>query len=80
MLPLGRPVEGRAPRLMRLYRLPAAETDVALAIARGETVRALAERRGVRIPNLRSQVAAILSKTATERQAELVALVLRVIG
>ena len=80
MLHLGRPVEGRAARLMRLYRLTAAETEVALAIARGETVRALAERRGVRIPTLRSQLAAILSKTATERQAELVALVLRVIG
>ena len=80
LLHLASSTEAQVTRLMRLYRLTAAEAEVALAIAEGGAVRVVAERRGVAVSTLRSQVAAILAKTATTRQAELVALVLRAIS
>ncbi len=79
LLQLDLPAEAQRPRLMRLYGLTAAEVEVALAIARGDTATAIAERREVRISTVRSQLAAILAKTGAARQTELVALVLQAV-
>ena len=80
LLQLDPPAEAQAARLMRLYSLTAVEAQVALAIARGDAAGAIAERRGVRITTVRSQLAAILAKTGTTHQTELVALIARTVG
>ena len=67
--------ERPGPTLARLYALSLAEAEVALAIARGEDLAAIAQARGVKLSTLRTQVSAVLAKTDTRRQAELAALV-----
>jgi DNA-binding CsgD family transcriptional regulator len=64
--------------LQTMFGLTAAEAQLALAIARGETPAGVARTRGVALATVRSQLASVLGKTQTRRQAELVALLARV--
>jgi DNA-binding NarL/FixJ family response regulator len=63
--------------LRRLYHLTKAEVDVAVALCSGLSVIDISAQRGVKISTLRSQVASLLAKTHASRQAELVALLVR---
>lgn len=61
-----------AGQMMRAaYRLTVAETDVALALFRGESRAELARRRGVTAETLRSQIKSIYAKTGVESEAAL---------
>ena len=62
------------------YGLTPTEIRVATALAEGLSVRAIADRHRVTYETARSQIKAVLSKTGTGRQAELVRLVLRGMG
>lgn len=64
-----------AARIARLFGLSVAEADIALALSAGERAEEIAERRGVRLSTVRTQLSAILAKTGTARQAELVRLI-----
>ena len=59
------------------YRLSPAEADLLLALMRGQTPQDFADARGVRITTVRTQLSALLFKTRTVRQQDLVALVAR---
>jgi DNA-binding CsgD family transcriptional regulator/PAS domain-containing protein len=61
------------------YRLSPAEADLLLALMRGQTPQDFADARGVRITTVRTQMRALLLKTRTLRQQELVALVARLV-
>jgi DNA-binding CsgD family transcriptional regulator len=74
------PDEHREPRavvLRHAFGLTAAEADVALMLARGTDLDEIAAARGVSLGTIRQQLKAIFLKTETRRQAELVALVMR---
>ncbi len=64
--------------LRRLFRLSPAESSIAVALGTGVDLTELALQRGVKLNTLRSQVASIMAKTGTRRQAQLVALVARI--
>lgn len=68
-LPVGR-------MLCDLFRLTAAEARVAVELACGASLAELAKVRGVRQSTLRSQLKAILEKTDSRRQSDVVRLVL----
>ncbi|KQO27476.1 LuxR family transcriptional regulator [Acidovorax sp. Leaf78] len=59
------------------YRLSPAEADLLQALMRGQTPQDFADARGVRITTVRTQLSALLFKTRTVRQQDLVALVAR---
>jgi DNA-binding CsgD family transcriptional regulator len=59
------------------YGLTAAETRVAELLVQGADVAGIGRRLGVSIHTVRSQVKRVLEKTATSRQSELVALLMR---
>jgi DNA-binding CsgD family transcriptional regulator len=61
-------------RMRDLFKLTPAETRLALLLMEGLTPEACATRLQVSITTIRSQLRALLRKTETERQAELVAL------
>src|SRR5690348_11800972 len=63
--------------LRGLFGLTAAEAGVALAIAKGRSLDAIAASHRVSLNTARTHLKNILSKTGTRRQAELVALLLR---
>ena len=65
-----------AATLARLYRLTGAESRLALALLRGETLAEAAHRSGISIATARTQLAAVFQKTGTTRQAELVRLLI----
>lgn len=67
-----------AQQLMELFGLSAAEARLARALARGESLEYYASAQGIRIPTARSQLRSAFAKTATDRQAELVRLVIGV--
>jgi len=67
----------RAEILRQRYRLSAAETALAIALAEGQTLRDIAESRRISVNTLRVQLQAIFAKTSCHRQSELVGLVLR---
>lgn len=67
----------RAEILRQRYRLSAAETALAIALAEGQTLRDIAEGRRISVNTLRVQLQAIFAKTSCHRQSELVGLVLR---
>ena len=54
-----------------LFGLTPAESDVATALARGETPEAIGERRGASISTVRSQIRAVYDKLDVSRQTEL---------
>lgn len=64
--------------LRRLFRLSPAEASIAVSLGAGIDLTELARQRGVKLNTLRSQVASIMAKTGTRRQAQLVALVARI--
>ncbi|WP_225580225.1 helix-turn-helix transcriptional regulator [Pseudomonas sp. PDM16] len=59
------------------YRLSPAESELLLALMRGQTPQGFAAARGVRISTVRTQMSTLLDKTQTQRQQELLALVAR---
>lgn len=59
------------------YRLSPSESDLLLALMRGHTPQDFADARGSRISTVRTQMSALLAKTRTQRQQDLVALVAR---
>lgn len=65
--------------LRQAFKLTAAEARLAAALARGEDIAGAAYRYGLSIETVRTQLKSILGKTDTHRQAELVALLNRVI-
>jgi DNA-binding CsgD family transcriptional regulator len=60
--------------LSQAFGLTAAESQLALALLRGETVAEFATRQGIAVPTVRTQLASIFAKTGTNRQAALVRL------
>jgi DNA-binding CsgD family transcriptional regulator len=58
--------------------LSEAEAQLVGALVDGLTLKEIATRRGVAVTTVRSQLRSVFLKTETERQADLVALVLRV--
>jgi DNA-binding CsgD family transcriptional regulator len=64
--------------LRQLFRLSAAETDIAAALVLGADVEQIAEMRRAKVTTVRTQIAAMLLKTRTRRQGELIALFSRI--
>jgi DNA-binding CsgD family transcriptional regulator len=62
-------------RLVDLFGLTQAEACLAVALVAGKRLEEIAEERGVRMPTLRTQPRAILDKTGTRRQADLMRLI-----
>ena len=62
-------------RLVELFGLTAAEACLAVALVAGKRLEDIAEERGVRMPTLRTQMRAVLDKTGTDRQADLMRLI-----
>jgi DNA-binding CsgD family transcriptional regulator len=62
-------------RLKTLYRLTAAEAEIAVSLGAGEALPRIAEARGVALATLRSQLKAIMAKMQCSRQAEVAAIV-----
>ena len=56
------------------FMLTPAEVQIALGIAEGNTLTAIAKMRGVAISTVRGQLKSVFVKTGTHRQAELVGL------
>lgn len=63
--------------LRALYRLTPRETELAIALADGATLSAVAERLGITVGTARVHMTTIYAKTGTTRQAELVSLLAR---
>jgi DNA-binding CsgD family transcriptional regulator len=61
-------------RLQQMYGLTSAEVQLATSLACGSTPLEIARRRKLSRTTIRSQLAALFSKTETKRQSELVAL------
>jgi DNA-binding CsgD family transcriptional regulator len=67
-------------QLRRAFGLTAAEARVAVAIAQGHAPGEVADTLGVTILTVRNQLARILEKTETHRQAELASVLMRLVG
>ncbi|HEY4264165.1 MAG TPA: hypothetical protein VGM72_02525 [Micropepsaceae bacterium] len=67
-----------ASTLRQLFRLSAAETAIAAALVSGADIERIAEMRNAKITTVRTQIAAMLLKTRTRRQGELIALFSRI--
>jgi DNA-binding CsgD family transcriptional regulator len=65
-------------QLMQIFQLSPAESRLARAIAQGLELEKFALDQGIKMTTVRSQVAAIYTKTSVRRQADLVRLVLSV--
>ena len=77
LVDLTEPSQPSAETLQRLFGLTAAETKLALAIARGLRLREAAEALGMEMPTATAQMTSIFAKTGTQQQGELVALLSR---
>ncbi len=64
--------------LQRMFGLTPAEAKLAIEIASGQTPAEIAAENLVSMATVRSQLASVLAKTQTRRQAELVALLARI--
>jgi DNA-binding CsgD family transcriptional regulator len=64
--------------LRQLFRLSGAETAIAAALVAGADIEQIAEMRHAKITTVRTQIAAMLLKTRTRRQGELIALFSRI--
>ena len=60
--------------LKQSYALTPAELDIALALDNGQSIREVAERRGVSVSTVRSQLYGLMNKLAVHRQSDLVRL------
>ncbi len=67
----------RRTMLRQLFGLTAAEVEIALLLAEGIALPAIATRRGTTVETVRSQLREVRQKTGCSRQAELVALLNR---
>jgi PAS domain-containing protein/DNA-binding CsgD family transcriptional regulator len=67
-------------RLVELFGLTPAEACLAVALVAGKRLEDIAQERGVRMPTLRTQTRAILYKTGTARQADLIRLIVGLPG
>ncbi len=63
----------KAAILQGFYGFTAAETDIALLLARGASTEMIAQQRGVAVGTVRSQIKSQLAKLRVSRQVELVA-------
>lgn len=61
--------------IAKLYNLTAAEIRVALALAAGHDIQEIALTLGISVPTVKTHLARLFSKTGTNRQATLVALI-----
>lgn len=69
-----RGADGRRTAILQTaFALTAAETDIALQLAKGRAPEAIAAIRGVSVATVRSQVKAVMAKLGVSRQVELVA-------
>lgn len=71
---------GQAPDpdiLRELFSLTPAEARITRRLVLGHSVEEIAQEAGVSVETVRSQVRSVMSKTATNRQGELISLVLR---
>lgn len=66
------PEERQRLLLRSVYKLTAAETEVALQVARGQTPESIASARGVVVGTVRAQIKRLLAKLGVKRQVELV--------
>jgi DNA-binding CsgD family transcriptional regulator len=57
----------------QLFRLSAAEISIAAALVSGADIEQIAEMRNAKVTTVRTQIAAMMLKTRTRRQGELVA-------
>jgi DNA-binding CsgD family transcriptional regulator len=64
--------------LAQAYGLTPAEIRLATALAAGDELRDIADRHSISLHTARSQLKALMSKTATRRQSELVALLIKI--
>lgn len=62
-------------RLVELFGLSPAEACLAVGLVAGKRLEDIAEERSVRMPTLRTQMRSILDKTGTNRQADLIRLI-----
>ena len=62
------------------FRLSPAEARLAIALAQGDSLKEIAEQRGVTFGTVRAQLASIFDKTGVHRQSELVKLLLGISG
>ena len=60
--------------LRELFRLSPSESAIAASLAKGEHAESIAEARSAKVATVRAQITAIMFKTRTRRQVELVAL------
>jgi len=67
------PGERKATILRTTYSLTAAETDIAVQMAAGQTAEVIAATRSVSVGTVRAQIKAIMAKIGVRRQIELVA-------
>jgi DNA-binding CsgD family transcriptional regulator len=67
-------------RLRQLYGLTGAEARVAMALFEGASPREIADAADVSFSTVRNQITRIYEKTQTHRQAELVRLMMRLLG
>ena len=67
-----------ASALRQLFRLSTAETAIAAGLVAGADIEHIAETRNAKITTVRTQIAAMLLKTRTRRQGELIALFSRI--
>lgn len=70
-LPTGR-------RLQEIFGLTPAEARLAVDLAAGKRPNAIALERGVRMPTVRSQIRAVLQKTGSNRQSDLIKILARI--
>lgn len=64
--------------LRELFKLSTAQAEIAIALGSGANINEVARERGVKRNTLRSQLASIMERTGTHRQAELVALIAKI--
>jgi PAS domain-containing protein len=72
---LGRRPQVLGRRLVELFGLSPAEACLAVGLVAGKRLEDIAEERSVRMPTLRTQMRSILDKTGTDRQADLIRLI-----
>jgi DNA-binding CsgD family transcriptional regulator len=74
------PEQERAPAqsmLQAVFRLTPAEARLAIGIARGRDLEAIANELGITVATIRTQLKAVFAKTNTSRQSELAVLLAR---